>query len=130
MGPQSRVPPKKGGNPHAAIAGRQLRVLRRLRDLHPDMTVLQAMALFAVAYTPGITQRALYDYLGTTDSTASRTVAILSDIGGRATEPLNLIEMRVNPNDRRERQTYLTPLGQRLMDDVTLYLQATNKEDL
>lgn len=100
------------------FANCELRVLRRLRDLHPDMTILQAMFLFAVATNPGASQRHIYTLIGTTDSSAARTFAILSDIGGRRSRPLHLIEQRVNPLDRRERNLYLTPRGRRLMDDM------------
>lgn len=100
------------------FAGQLLGALTRLRDLHPDMTLLQSLFFLAVGNEPGITQRELYDRIESNDSVASRTIAILSDIGNRNTEALGLVEMRVNPKDRRERQLYLTPKGRRLLEDI------------
>jgi DNA-binding MarR family transcriptional regulator len=95
-----------------------LKAFRRLRDRHADMTLLQAMCFFTVATKQGITQRALYEELSASDSAASRILAVLSDIGDRKTAGLDLVSMRVNPNDRRERLLYLTPKGRRLIDDI------------
>jgi DNA-binding MarR family transcriptional regulator len=108
-------------NPYTAMASRQLRTLARLRELHQDMTLLQASFLFYVAANPGVTQRRAYEALDTTDSNAARTLAILSEFGGRNVEPLNLIAMKTNPNDRREKLLELSPKGKRLMDDIMSY---------
>ena len=62
-----------------------------------DRTIMQAQFLLSIAAQPGITQRELYDHIESNDSVASRTIAILSDIGNRNTEPLHLIEVRLNP---------------------------------
>lgn len=105
-------------NPYAAVSKALVRALGRLRDRHADMTLQQAMTFFLVAQNPGITQRAIYETLGTNDSVASRTVAILSDVGSRNTPGLDLIEVKINPQDRRERILRLTPKGKRLMDDI------------
>jgi DNA-binding MarR family transcriptional regulator len=111
--------PSKGFNPHVSVAGRMIQALRRLRDLHPDMTLLQCMFFLQVAANPGASQRSVYTALDTNDSNGSRTLAILSDIGGRASPPLDLVTMTVNPMDRRERLLDLSPKGRRLMDDIT-----------
>lgn len=105
-------------NPYATVAQALVKALGRLRDRHADMTLQQAMTFFLVAQNPGITQRALYEALGTNDSVASRTVAILSDVGSRNTPGLDLVEMKINPQDRRERVLRLTPKGRRMMDDI------------
>lgn len=101
-----------------ATAGALLKALGRLRDRHDDMTITQAMFFLFVAHNPGTTQRALYQALGSNDSVASRTLAILSDLGARNTAGLDLVTMRVNPNDRRERLLDLTPKGKRLLADL------------
>lgn len=108
-------------NPYATLAGRYLRALRRLYEIHPDMTLLQAQFLFFVAQNPGCSQRQAHDALETTNSNAARTLAILSEYGGRTVGALNLVKMEVNPNDRRERLLFLTPRGTRLMDDLLSY---------
>jgi DNA-binding MarR family transcriptional regulator len=105
-------------NPFEGAATALIKVLARLRDRHADMTLQQAMFLFYVAQRPGITQREVYEALGSSDSVASRTLAILSDVGLRNVAGLELVEMKVNPQDRRERFLSLSPKGKRLMDDI------------
>lgn len=109
-------------NPNA-LAGRLVKALSRLRERHSDMTVLQAMSLFFIAANPGITQRRLYQSLGTSDSVASRTIAVLTDIGTAHTAALNLVTMKLNPEDRRERLLYLSARGERLVDDIAADLR-------
>jgi DNA-binding MarR family transcriptional regulator len=98
---------------------RVYRVLGRLRDRHADMTVLQAMCFFLVSARPGISQRQLMNELDSNDSTISRILSLLSDLGDRKSAGLDLIEMKVNPNDRRERLMFLSPKGRRFMADVS-----------
>jgi DNA-binding MarR family transcriptional regulator len=108
-------------------AKRLSRVTERLLDHHKDMTLIQALVLFRVAEKPGISQRDLYKYLGLNDSTVSRTLAILSDVGGRQAPPLNLVDVRISPEDRRERLLDLTPKGKRFLDDIATTLGDTNE---
>ena len=95
-----------------------LRVLSRLKDQHYAMTVQQAMYLMYIAANPGSTQARAYEGLGSSDCVAGRTLAILSEQGRQDVMGLNLVVMKINPNDRRERLLYLTPKGQHLMDDI------------
>jgi DNA-binding MarR family transcriptional regulator len=97
---------------------RVCKVLGRLRDRHPDMTVLQAQCFFTVAARPGISQRQLMNEMDSNDSTISRILALLSDLGDRKSAGLDLIEMKVNPMDRRERLMFLSPKGKRFIADV------------
>ena len=102
-----------------ALAPSLVRAMSRLRNLHVDMSITQVMALFMIADRPGITQRDLHTLLGTTDSASSRIVALLSDIGSRNVQGMGLVEMKVNLEDRRERNLYLTRKGRLLCDDVS-----------
>jgi DNA-binding MarR family transcriptional regulator len=79
------------------------------------MTLLQAMFFLVVAANPGLPQRRAYELLDTNDSNAARTIAILSDIGGRTIEPLDLIKVSIDPLDRRQRLLHLSPKGKELM---------------
>ena len=101
------------------VAGGLVRALQRLRRVHPDMTVLQALVLFHVADHPGIGQRRLYEELGINDSAASRILAVLSDWGTRSTGGLGLIVIETNPEDRREHLLALSPDGRKLIEQVT-----------
>lgn len=92
--------------------------LARLRDRHGDMTLLQAQCLALVAANPDITQIELCRATGMSDATASRTIAMLTDLGSRAVEGMDLVRMTVDPEDRRLRLLNLTPKGRRLMDDL------------
>jgi DNA-binding MarR family transcriptional regulator len=95
------------------------KVMARLRAKHEDLTALQVMCLMRVASKPGISQRSIQKELAAgANSTASRILGILSDVGARGTKGLELIEMRVNPMDRRERLVYLSPKGKKLMTDI------------
>lgn len=116
-------PKAAGRNPYTQLSASLVRVLSRLRDQHPDATITQAICLFLIAGSPGIAQRDLYRLMGTTDSAASRIVAMLSDIGSRNTPGMDLVSMAVNPEDRRERHLTLTAKGRRLMDDITTDLK-------
>jgi DNA-binding MarR family transcriptional regulator len=100
----------------ATTAKGLFKVLGRLRDRHADMTVLQAMVFLAIAEHPGITQAELSGLLAVRDSTVSRAVAMLSDIGVRNVGGLDLIEVCVG-DDRRNRELFLTPKGTRLLGD-------------
>ena len=99
------------------------RALTRLRDIHQDMTVAQVVCLLLVADRPGITQRDLHKLLDTTDSAASRIIALLSDVGSRGTPGMELVLMRENPNDRRERHIFLTAKGRRILEDIATDLK-------
>lgn len=105
-------------NPFEPHASRIAHVCRRLRDLHEDMTVLQAEVLFTVAADPRITQATLSERLGVSNSHASRVAAWLGEFGGRNVEPLNLVVVGLNPKDRRERLMDLSPKGRRVMTDL------------
>lgn len=109
----------QGAGPLELTAEAMFVALRRLREVHPDMTVLQAMAFLQVAAKPGVSQKAIGTMLEAgADSTASRILGLLADVGFRGTKGLNLVEFRNNPMDRRERLMFLSPKGKRLM--VTL----------
>jgi DNA-binding MarR family transcriptional regulator len=95
-----------------------MRALIRLRDLHADMTLLQAQAFLLITQKPGIRQEALYNDLDMADSSASRTLALLSDVGARGFAGLDLIYAKIDPADRRYRLLYLTPKGKRLASDL------------
>lgn len=99
-------------------AAKLYRAFGRLRDRHVDMTLQQAMVFLYVAAHPGIAQRELFKALEVSDSAASRNLALLSDIGNRGLPGLDIVTMKVNPIDRRERLLDLTAKGKRLLADI------------
>ncbi len=104
--------------PEQSTAVRLSKALSRFNDVHSDMSLLQMMFLLQVAANPGITQRQLWGLLGVSDGVASRVLAILGPFGSRGTEPLKLVSITVDPNDRRSRILGLTPKGQRLIETI------------
>lgn len=93
-------------------------VLGRFHDLHPDMTVQQVRAFLWLAANEGATQREAAPSLGFTESSTSRVLSLLSEFGSRKVAGLDLIRSEINPNDRRERNIYLTTKGKRLAEDI------------
>jgi DNA-binding MarR family transcriptional regulator len=102
------------------LTGRaQFVALRRLREVYPDMTILQAMAFFYVAGNEGVPQKQVREHLEAgADSTASRILGMLADVGFRGTAGVGLLVFKNNPHDRRERLMYLSPKGKRLMASI------------
>jgi DNA-binding MarR family transcriptional regulator len=94
-------------------------LMERLYAIHPDMTITQFHAFAHIAANPGITQRELIKLVGSSnDSTASRTLGILTEYGNRNVDGLKLVKMRDNDEDRRVKNCYLTPKGERLLSDI------------
>ena len=118
MRPENSVPPSPRGNPYLSTASGLLKVLDRLRNLHQDMTLLQAMTLLYVAQNPDASQRVLHTSIGASDSVTARTLAILTNVGGRNVAPLGLVISEMNEEDRRERVLNLSPKGRKLLDDI------------
>src|SRR5262245_36765321 len=94
------------------------KVLSRLRQLHNDMTILQAMFFVRVAAEPGVTQSKLWDEFDTFDSVASCAIAVLGSAGVRGglnakgerreTKGLGLKELVEDPKDRCFKRLYLS----------------------
>lgn len=90
------------------------------------MTVMQVLFLMHVAAHPGTTQRDCYQTLQLADGTASRITAMLGEFGRGNVAGLGLVEMRVDPNDRRNRNLFLTAKGSRLMASIAKDLKLTS----
>ena len=100
-------------------ASKLIRALGRLREIHHAMTVLQVQHFLHIAANPGITQSRICQDLDSND--AARTLGLLSEYGDPG---LELIKMKLNPDDPRERFLYLTLKGRHLMDDIVKDLAA------
>jgi DNA-binding MarR family transcriptional regulator len=102
---------------------RIVRALRRLNDLHPEMTLRQAIALLKVAAYPGIKQREMRVDLGVqgrpaADSVVSRVLAVLSDVGVGGLDGLGLVDMVPSREDRREKLLTLSDKGVVVVGDI------------
>jgi len=105
----------------ASVAGninKLINAMETLRSVHQDMTLNQVLVLLTVAANEGITQKQVVDLMGLTDGSVARIVAILSKYGNRGTGPFNLIDMRIDDADRRQRALFLTPEGRRLVNSI------------
>lgn len=102
----------------AGLPGRFLRALDRLHETHSDLTVQQLRYFFFVAEHPGLTVAEIYRALGSNTSIASRTFAILSDIGSPSAGGLGFVELRPDERDRRLRRLYLSPKGVRFLEEL------------
>jgi DNA-binding MarR family transcriptional regulator len=95
-----------------------LKALERLQDTHADLTVRQLRYLMFVAEHPGLTVAEVYRALGSHASIASRTFAILSDVGTPKVEGLGFVDMRPDEKDRRLRRLFLSAKGGRFLADL------------
>jgi DNA-binding MarR family transcriptional regulator len=75
-----------------------------------DLTPPQTGLLRAIASTPGSSQQALAETLGTP---ATRLVALVDGL-----EQRGVVERRRNPTDRRLHAVHLTDAGSALMDEI------------
>jgi DNA-binding MarR family transcriptional regulator len=104
-------------------AHKLIRALTRLQDLHGALTLKQALIFLTIAAEDGIRQEELYRRLDLTDSSASRSVALFSDVGSRGFAGLDLIKVMPDA-DRRYRIIFLTNKGKRVAADLAAILQA------
>ena len=109
---------------------RLTKALGRLKERHRDMTALQVMAFTYIAAYPGISARELMKPLGTqTESTISRAIAILSDVGTKEIpEGLGLIELIRSTEDRRRYMLQLSKKGRDLMNNIVNDLNVGRKK--
>ncbi|MBU1538165.1 MAG: MarR family transcriptional regulator [Alphaproteobacteria bacterium] len=84
------------------------------------MTLRDIIAFLYVAENEGLNLKELAYTCGFTDSTASRTARSLAAAGSRDALPpaFGLLEVRLNPADRRGRTLHLTEAGRRLRDQL------------
>jgi DNA-binding MarR family transcriptional regulator len=93
-------------------------IARLLRERFNDtanafgLTLAQGRALVHLARNQGTSQVALAQLLEVQPITLLRLIDRLEESG--------LVERRPNPNDRRAQQLYLTPAGDRLLDQINL----------
>lgn len=105
-------------DPFFSIGGRFLKALSRLKNIHCEMTVEQAMCLFYIAQNKQVSQQSLCQDVGIKKAAATRTVAVLSHAGYGRVPPLRVVESVEDPEDRRHHLLSLTTKGKRLMEEI------------
>lgn len=100
------------------MPARFLSALDRLEEAHADLTIRQLKYLLYVAEHPGITVAEAYRALGSNTSNASRTLALLTDVGNPRRPGLGLIEMHPDDKDRRLKRLTLTAKGIQFLVDL------------
>lgn len=102
-----------------------IRFMELLRAVYVDMTLSQAQTFLAVAENKHLTQTTLSDMLGLSSSAVSRNIYVLST-GSRRVEGLGLINVDLDPHDRRYRVVTLTPKGRSLVQSLHDQLELIN----
>lgn len=83
-------------------------VIERLKTLH--LNSLQSRSLNFVAMYPGTMQRELANYLGKQQATVTNILKVL--------EEKKLIYRRIPKNNERQKNIYLTPEGEQMVEKV------------
>lgn len=89
--------------------------LEEFRGLYPDAPVLSFQVFVSIATNQGVTSTDLKRRIGTSQSAISRHQLLLSTWTWQGTRPsLDLIEVKEDPADRRNKCSFLTPKGRLL----------------
>ena len=83
-------------------------VIERLKKLH--LNSLQSRSLNFIAMYPGTMQRELANYLGKQQATVTNILKVL--------EEKKLIYRRIPKNNERQKNIYLTPEGEQMVEKV------------
>lgn len=99
---------------HAAC----INALMEFCRIQPDMPVSRMLTFLAVAQEEGLGVREYGRATGTPPTTMTRHLLDLGPMN-RSREPgLGLLQQRMDPNDLRKHQTFLTPTGRALMHRI------------
>ncbi|WP_173046609.1 MarR family transcriptional regulator [Bosea sp. ANAM02] len=94
-----------------------VRLVRELRQLTPEMSLLEAHVLLTVARHPGINQSAVCVETGLSKSCISRHVDSLGERKGRG-----LVRASTMLQDRRLSELHLTAAGKAFVEEITGFL--------
>jgi DNA-binding MarR family transcriptional regulator len=118
VGPVSVFTHGEAANPFFSVSGRFFAALSRLKSLHGEMTVLQAICLFYIAQNKQVSQQSLCQDVGIKSGVATRTVTVLARPGRGRLPSLCLVEVIEDPKDHRHHLLSLTPRGRRLLEEI------------
>jgi DNA-binding MarR family transcriptional regulator len=95
-----------------------IKVFEEFRKLDPEMQMQTALIFLLIANNEGCSISDLEKWTGLTSASCSRNVAALSDIHRKGRPGHNMIVARVDANDRRQRNLYLTVKGRSILNHV------------
>lgn len=90
--------------------GNVLGILWNLRKVDDNMTVSMAYSLMLIADSPNLSLKDMADRCGIAMSTASRHLKAFMDA--------NIVKAVEDPMERRKKKIYLTPYGEKMLNDV------------
>lgn len=110
----------KTGFRNSGTLNRAIGMLEKIRTIDPEMQAQTVLTLLMVARNPGISQVDIATKLDIAKSTVSRNVTALGDYKKqRSTRGgYGFIEQRIDPENRRYRQLYLTPEGEQAVNQL------------
>lgn len=94
-------------------------LIREVRTISPRMEMQDLETLLLVALHPGISPLEVSEKTGISGSAASRAAYRLSAEQEPGVSGPSLLSVEINPQDRRRKQLYLTPTGQRFVGSLT-----------
>lgn len=97
--------------------GRAIDEFRKI-NTNTEITSTLVQVFLAVAEKEGRTFIEIANITGVATSTVSRVMGVLGEYGSRGSQPLNLVVMKPNLQDRRERLCYLTHKGRMLAESL------------
>lgn len=94
-----------------------LRVLQVLQTIDPEFPLQYAVCLALISQDEGLSLTELAKRAEVSLSTASRIVGALSQYR-QSGQPYNLVVVHIAPEERRRKEIFLSPSGQRVMEEV------------
>lgn len=95
--------------------------LAQFADINREMSVLQMRVFVCIALRKRVTVSEAAKSLGMSSPNVSRCIAVLSDftVARRKAEPLGLVQLEVDPMDRRVKYIVLTEKGKAFAESLT-----------
>ena len=106
-------------------AQRLIAVVEHFRQLNPQIPLQTVATFLLVAEEPGITFSKLREKLNVSLSSVSRNVYTLSDLGKPGRDGYGLVEIGVNPANRREKTALLSARGYQFYRELVRRWQDT-----
>ena len=98
-----------------------INILRELQKIDPEFPLQYAICLSYISLNEGLSMTDLVQRTGLALSTISRIVGALST-QRQMGKPYNLVEVRINENERRKKELYLTAQGRKVMANIATLL--------